>query len=308
MGEDPAGLVVGPRLPRARQVVDDPLVRRRPHRQRPDAGVEVVVVHRPLLVDLLGEAASRASRARRRGTRRGWWRCSRSCGSCDPSGTSSQPGDRVALGPARHGVARAASGRAGAGGRSRSGRGRRTLPSTKLSGGSQSASTSRSPQAPRRSRSRIAASQRGATSSCRADQAGHVVRPGGRVLGSLDRGEPHLLGAHQVVQHVARASRRPGRRAAVRARAAGPSPSSASSTPLAASSRSRVSSRSCSTSSSVTTPPAGAAGCSTHSEVGGWKWIPLGAGSQWVPGSAGTVLGGWPNARAKARLNPSTDS
>ena len=40
-------------------------------------------------------------------------------------------------------------------------------------------------------------------------------------------------------------------------------------------------------------------GCSvecTHSDMGGWKWMPLGAGSQW-PAAAG-VLGGWPYARA----------
>ena len=54
-------------------------------------------------------------------------------------------------------------------------------------------------------------------------------------------------------------------------------------------------------------------GCSvvcTHSEVGGWKWMPLGAGSQWLAAPAPVLvwLGGWPNARANARAKPSTDS
>ena len=64
-----------------------------------------------------------------------------------------------------------------------------------------------------------------------------------------------------------------------------------------------MSSRSCSTSCSVR----GFIGCSvvcTHSDIGGWKWIPFFAGSQWL--SAG-ALGGWPNARVNARLKPSTD-
>lgn len=46
---------------------------------------------------------------------------------------------------------------------------------------------------------------------------------------------------------------------------------------------------------------------STHSEVGGWKWMPFGAGSQW-PVDASTALGTRPKARVKARLKPSTDS
>ncbi len=45
----------------------------------------------------------------------------------------------------------------------------------------------------------------------------------------------------------------------------------------------------------------------THSDVGGWKWMPLGAGSQ-VLASPSDWLGRCPYARAKARLNPSTDS
>jgi hypothetical protein len=68
-----------------------------------------------------------------------------------------------------------------------------------------------------------------------------------------------------------------------------------------------VSSRSWWTSSAVTSPPAGRASLSTHNEVGGWKWIPFGAGSQW-PVACGRSLGRWPNAREKARLNPSTES
>ena len=47
----------------------------------------------------------------------------------------------------------------------------------------------------------------------------------------------------------------------------------------------------------------------THSEVGGWKWMPFGEGSQ--PGRRSPMvvsLGGWPHARANARAKPSTDS
>ena len=33
---------------------------------------------------------------------------------------------------------------------------------------------------------------------------------------------------------------------------------------------------------------------STHSEVGGWKWMPLGAGSQWRVTPRGVALGGCP--------------
>jgi hypothetical protein len=32
----------------------------------------------------------------------------------------------------------------------------------------------------------------------------------------------------------------------------------------------------------------------THKDMGGWKWMPLGAGSQWP---AAGVLGGCPKAR-----------
>ncbi len=46
----------------------------------------------------------------------------------------------------------------------------------------------------------------------------------------------------------------------------------------------------------------------THSENGGWKWIPLGADSQWPRSVATVSLGGCPKARANARANPSTDS
>ena len=45
----------------------------------------------------------------------------------------------------------------------------------------------------------------------------------------------------------------------------------------------------------------------THSDVGGWKWMPLGAGSQLLRSPASS-LGRCPYARAKARLKPSTDS
>ena len=41
--------------------------------------------------------------------------------------------------------------------------------------------------------------------------------------------------------------------------------------------------------------------------MGGWKWMPLGAGSQWLR-CAPERLGGWPYALANARLKPSTDS
>ena len=44
----------------------------------------------------------------------------------------------------------------------------------------------------------------------------------------------------------------------------------------------------------------------THRDVGGWKWMPLGAGSQWWPDAG--WLGGCPYAREKARLKPSTES
>ena len=47
---------------------------------------------------------------------------------------------------------------------------------------------------------------------------------------------------------------------------------------------------------------------STHSDIGGWKWIPLGAGSQWLPARSAVALGGCPNARANARPKPSTES
>ena len=46
----------------------------------------------------------------------------------------------------------------------------------------------------------------------------------------------------------------------------------------------------------------------THSDVGGWKWMPFGAGSQWLPEASAEALGACPKALANARLNPSTDS
>ena len=54
----------------------------------------------------------------------------------------------------------------------------------------------------------------------------------------------------------------------------------------------------------------GLIGCSllcTHRDMGGWKWMPFGAGSQWLV-SSGSPLGGCPNAFANARPKPSTDS
>ena len=76
-----------------------------------------------------------------------------------------------------------------------------TLPSTKLSGGSQSASTIRSSQAPRRSMSRTIASHRPRDRLVPRDQGRRVgAAPLGQV-GALDRREPDLLGPHQVVQH-----------------------------------------------------------------------------------------------------------
>ena len=55
VGEDPAGHVVGPLLAGPRVVVEDPLVRRRAHRDRADALDEVAVVHRAALVLVLDE-------------------------------------------------------------------------------------------------------------------------------------------------------------------------------------------------------------------------------------------------------------
>ena len=68
-----------------------------------------------------------------------------------------------------------------------------------------------------------------------------------------------------------------------------------------------MSSRSWATSCSVS----GFIGCSlvcTHSDMGGWKWIPFGRGEPVAAGGRAAALGGWPNARANARLKPSTDS
>jgi len=59
-----------------------------------------------------------------------------------------------------------------------------------------------------------------------------------------------------------------------------------------------MSSTSWCTMSSVGPAPTGraedASPLSTHSEVGGWKWIPLGDGSQWLPPRSTAALGGWP--------------
>ena len=69
-----------------------------------------------------------------------------------------------------------------------------TLLITKLSGGSQSASISRSSQAPRRSMSATVARQRAATSSCRSiSVAGSSARSGGKSVPSMAASQTSLV-------------------------------------------------------------------------------------------------------------------
>ena len=168
----------------------------------------------------------------------------------------------------------------------------------------------RSAQAPRRSMSRTIASQRGRDLVVPREQPGDVVAVRSGRSAPVDRGDPDLLGQHEVLQQL-RDRLAPAFPETVTWR--GGSRSSRSS--LVRELLGRVEQRPgvvdvvvdqlrrCSA-----VHGAAAVGLSTHSESAG------GSGSRWARSASGrgaaapVPLGGWPKARAKARLKPSTDS